>query len=224
MLHDFLTQNRDELIERCKQKAARRADTSAPPATAANGIPLFLEQLGATLRAEQSHPTREESEPAPAPTEIGRSAALHGADMLRHGYTVDQVVHDYGDVCQAVTELALERKQSIGTDDFRVFNRCLDNAIADAVTAYGKGRQVEINTGAEALGEQLDRFWQEQNKQFDIAIQSFIAMQTGKLGLTGATATAHLHSLQALRAVAQRSISEARFASAKTTLPPSAQH
>jgi hypothetical protein len=49
---------------------------------------------------------------------------------------VDQVVHHYGDVCQAVTELAVRRGSSITTDEFRTLNRCLDEAIADAVTVF----------------------------------------------------------------------------------------
>jgi hypothetical protein len=50
----------------------------------------------------------------------------------------DQVVRDYGDVCQAVTKLAIETKVPISVDEFRTFNRSLDNAIAGAVTEYVK--------------------------------------------------------------------------------------
>lgn len=42
-------------------------------------------------------------------SEIGRTAALQGAEFLRLGYTLDQVVHGYGDVCQAITTLAVEQ-------------------------------------------------------------------------------------------------------------------
>jgi hypothetical protein len=43
---------------------------------------------------------------------------------------VDQVVHNYGDVCQAVTGLALEQEAPILIDEFRILNRRLDDAIA----------------------------------------------------------------------------------------------
>jgi hypothetical protein len=49
-------------------------------------------------------------------------------------------VHDYGDVCQAITELALAINAPISTDDFRMLNRCLDDAIAGAVTQYTRER------------------------------------------------------------------------------------
>ena len=63
---------------------------------------LFLDQLAETLRREQETAARPTSE------EIARSAAQHGGELRRAGFTVAQVVHDYGDVCQAVTELAIE--------------------------------------------------------------------------------------------------------------------
>lgn len=65
-------------------------------------------------------------------------------ELERRGYTVDQVVHDYRDVYQAVTDLAIEQNTSIDSDDFRILNGCLDNAIAGAVTAFGKATQDTI--------------------------------------------------------------------------------
>ena len=105
MLHEFLTSNRIELITRCRKKVAGRFEPSEIPAAVDHGVPLFLQQLIETLRFEQLTSVREVAvtEPAPAPTEIGRAAAVHGAELLRLGFTVDQVVHDYGDVCQSVT-------------------------------------------------------------------------------------------------------------------------
>jgi hypothetical protein len=66
-------------------------------------------------------------------SEIGTSAVAHGASLLGLGYTVDQVVHDYGDLCQSITDLAFERDAPFSVEEFRTLNRCLDNAIADAV-------------------------------------------------------------------------------------------
>jgi len=41
-------------------------------------------------------------------SEIGVSAAAHGGQLLQLGFTVDAVVHDYGDLCQAITDLGVE--------------------------------------------------------------------------------------------------------------------
>jgi len=100
MFHEFVTENRQLLIARCREKVAKRFEPTEAPSSAENGVPLFLAQLAETLAVEQTTSARSgDPEPTPAPTAIGRAAALHGAELLRRGFTVDQVVHDYGDVC-----------------------------------------------------------------------------------------------------------------------------
>ena len=70
-----------------------------------HGVPVFLDQLVDALRLGLT------SSP-----EIGSSAVKHGHDLLLQGCTVSQVVHDYGDVCQSITDLALEKNAPISTD------------------------------------------------------------------------------------------------------------
>jgi hypothetical protein len=209
MLHDFLTTNRQELISRCRDKVAKRFEPTETPATIDHGVPLFLQQLVETLRVEQTtHVRNGDSEPAPAPTEIGRAAALHGAELLRRGFSVDQVVHDYGDVCQCVTALAVEQDVSISTDEFRTLNRCLDNAIADAVASFGSARQTSIERQAETLQQRLEVFSTEHRRLTDIAIQSLAAIRTGNIGIGGATGTLLAHSLDELSSLAERTLPE----------------
>ena len=107
--------------------AKRRWRSESPPdkAESYHGVPLFLNQL-----REQLRDGAVESE------EISDSAKKHGHDLLKQGFNIDQVVHDYGDVCQSITELAVELGAPISTEDFRTLNRCLDNAIAGAVTEF----------------------------------------------------------------------------------------
>jgi hypothetical protein len=45
-------------------------------------------------------------------------------------------VYDYGDVCQSVAELAMEREANVSVNDFRLLSLCLDHAMAAAVTEY----------------------------------------------------------------------------------------
>src|SRR5580700_4607056 len=157
MLHDFLTANRQELIGRCRAQVEQRCKPAGTSAVVDHGVPLFLQQLVETLRIEQTTSVRDGTNlgPTPAPTDIGRAAALHGAELLRLGYSVDQVVHDYGGVCQSVTALAVEQNIPISTDEFRTLNRCLDDAIADAVAAFGCARETSIVREAESLQQRL---------------------------------------------------------------------
>jgi hypothetical protein len=214
MLHEFLTSNRQLLISRCREKVAKRFEPAETLATIDHGVPLFLQQLVETLRDEQNTDIRStDAEPAPAPTEIGRTAALHGAELLRQGFTVDQVVHDYGDVCQCVTALAVEQEVPISTDEFRTLNRCLDNAIADAVASFGSARQTSIDRQAETLHQRLVLFAAEHRRLIDIAIQSVTAIKTGNIGIGGATGTLLAHALEELRSLTDRTLPEIRLAS-----------
>jgi len=214
MLHEFLTSNRTELITRCRNKVARRLSPSEIPLALDHGVPLFLQQLVETLRLEQTAPPSAafESKPSPAATDIGRAATVHGAELLRLGYSVDQVVHDYGDVCQAITELAGEHEERISTGEFRTLNRCLDNAIADAVTSFGRAHQVLLDDQAETLEQRLHYFSLDHRQLVDIALQSYEVIKSGQVGATGATGKLLSHTLEELRSLADRTLPEIRRA------------
>jgi len=88
---------------------------------------------------------------------------------LTLGYSVDQVVHDYGDLCQAITDLADEHQIPFQIDEFRTINRCLDNAIADAVTEFSYQRDFAAEkkraTGFHSRGVDHDvRFPRKQSR------------------------------------------------------------
>ena len=152
-MHRFLADNRDELIARCKLKLAQRPHHRvASEAHFAKGVPMFLDQLIRTLAAE-THNDGDASVKFSGPpggdalalSEIGVSATAHGRALLNLGYTVNQVVNHYGDVCQAITDLAFERDAPFSVDQFRTLNRCLDNAIANAVTEFSFQREMQIS-------------------------------------------------------------------------------
>ena len=119
---------------------------------------------------------------------MARSAVQHGHDLLLQGFTVSQVVHDYGDVCQSITELAVEMNAPISTDDFRTLNRCLDDAIAGAVTEYGRERNQSTLDGETARGsERLGFFAHELRNLINTAIIAFEVLKTGNVGVGGST-------------------------------------
>ena len=210
MLHELLTSNHEELIRRCREKAMHRFGPAEVPAAIDHGVPLFLRQLGDTLRLEQATSARDVAGPKTprTQTEFGRAAALHGAELLRLGYSVDQVVHEYGDICQSVTAIAVEQSEQISADEFRTLNRCLDDAIADAVTAFGSARQTSLNDQAQTLRDRLTAFSDEHRRLVDIATNALSAIRTGNVGLTGATGTLLTHTLGELRSLGERALSE----------------
>jgi hypothetical protein len=95
-------------------------------------------------------------------SEVGAAAAQHGRELLQHGFTVDQVVHDYGYLCQAITDLAFELDAPTEIDEFRTLNRCLDNAIAGAVTEYSYQRDfIVADKEAYALNQRMGAYARE---------------------------------------------------------------
>ena len=186
MLHEFIALNRDEIIRRCGVKVATRPVPPHAEAEIDHGVPLFLDQLVDELCNGPSKSG-----------EIGRGGVQHGRDLLLRGFTVSDVVHDYGDVCQSITDMAVETDAPIDTDDFRTLNKCLDDAIAGAVTEHARGQQVT------RAGDS-----QELRSLIKTALIAFEVMQTGAVGLTGTTAALVHKSLVGISALVDRSPAE----------------
>src|ERR1700677_2020936 len=140
MLHDFLTTNRTLLIERRRVMVASRSSAKLKPPELAHGIPVFLDQVAKTLATEHCNPVAKGgivlNNPGGRDSGVGAIATQHGRDLFEQGFSVEQVIRDYGDVCQAVTSLAVEVGVPILASEFR--NRCLDDAIAGAVSEYSQ--------------------------------------------------------------------------------------
>lgn len=221
MMHTFLSNNRDDLIARCKAKVSKRPQRSATDEQLSNGVPLFLGQLIRTLVAEEAGTDDvavRVSGPSGGDTlalsEIGVAAAAHGKALLALGFTVEQVVHDYGDLCQAITELAYERDAPFQVEEFRTLNRCLDNAIADAVSEFSSQRDsiVAARISSEA-NEKLGFLVHELRNALQMANLAVRAMELGGLTLTGATGSVLKRSLASMRSLVDSSLAEVRAAS-----------
>jgi signal transduction histidine kinase len=218
-MHEFLIANRAELIARCRAKVAQRARPGEVQRELAHGITPFLDQLIKTLQVEQTAlpmNSRKVSGPTgggkPALSEMGETAAEHGRELLLHGYTVEEVVHDYGDLCQAVTDLAYEKKFEIKVDEFRTLNRCLDNAIATAVTEFGYQRDFAVaDQQADALNVRLGFFAHELRNLLSTATLALSVIKLGNVGLGGATGAVLDRSLVGLRNLIDRSLAEVRM-------------
>ncbi|HUP94211.1 MAG TPA: HAMP domain-containing sensor histidine kinase [Burkholderiales bacterium] len=220
MLHEFLSENYQTLVGRCRAKVSRRTIPWASNAELLHGIPLFLDQLIRTLQIEQTATPLDslkvsgpsEAGKTPASSEIGTTAAKHGNELLRQGFTVDQVVHDYGDLCQAITDLAVEHDAPVTTDEFRTLNRCLDNAIADAVTEFGRQRDNMVCAeDSQALAQRLGSLAHELRNLLNSAMLSVEAIKAGNVGISGATGGVLDRSLLGLRNIVDRSLVDVRL-------------
>src|SRR5579883_473411 len=201
MLDDFVLANRETIIARARARVASRASPNPSEAELANGIPVFLDQLVDALRSAQSTTATQNEQ-------IGESAGRHGHDLLRMGLSIAQVVHDYGDVCQVITELAVEQKVPMSGDEFRTLNLCLDDAIAGAVTEYARHRERAV---AEQGIERLGMLAHEQRNLLNTAMLAFESIKSGRVAIGGSTGLMLSRSLMGLRDLIDRSLADVRL-------------
>jgi hypothetical protein len=194
-LQDFIETNHDKLVAMTREKVAKRNAGPRPTdLETKHGVHLFLDQLRGALEDEAKRDPSEQAEADP-PTNpnIANTAALHGHDLLTLGFSVDQVVHDYGDACQAVTELAVKLKASISVADFHTLNRCLDNAIAAAVTAWSEGEsKLSATTPLRPTDDKLRRLVASSIAVVDM-------LQDGKVGRGGSSIATLRQYLEQMR-------------------------
>lgn len=218
-MYQFLIANRGQLIARCRAKVAERATVGIAGKELEHGITVFLDQVIKTLALEMTSDPMQSRKVSgrsgggkPALSEIGESAAQHGKELMQQGFTVEEVVHDYGDLCQAITDLAFEQDAAISIDEFRTLNRCLDNAIANAVTEFGYQRDfVVADKQAHALNERLGFFAHELRNQLCTATLALSVIKGGSVGLSGATGVVLDRALVGLSNLIDRSLAEVRM-------------
>lgn len=193
MLYEFIAENRAEIIARCRAKISSRPAPRPTDAELSHGVPLFLEQPIAAIR----------DTPSRTP-EITVTAGRHGRELLARGFSVAQVVHDYGGICQTITELAVEKDAAITSLEFKSLNRYLDEAIAEAVSEYAGQR---ANEGTERMG----RMAHELRNLLNTAMLSFDAIKSGDVGINGSVGAMLGKSLAGLRRVVDRELMEVRL-------------
>ena len=202
MLHEFITSYRDPIIVRTREKLTDRPWALVSDSELEHGVPLFLTQLAETLRLETT------ATPFSA-SAIGESAARHGRELRALGFNISQVVHDYGDICQAITEVAVEQMLPITTEEFHTLNRCLDTAIAEAVTEHAR---ITAETGRT---EEIERTGQLAHELRDVLHSAMLAFNTLKLGtvaINGSTGAVLGRSLMSLRDLVDNTLSDVRMA------------
>jgi signal transduction histidine kinase len=202
MLHEFLTVYREAIIARTRAKLVVRPWPSATTHELEHGVPLFLSQLSETLRREES------ATPFP-PNAIGASAARHGGELLALGFSLSEVVQGYGDIRQAVTELALSHHAPITTEEFHTLNRCLDTAMAEAVTEHG--RVTATHTMTEET-ERLGQIVHEVRDKLNTASMAYEVLKRGTGMIDGSAGAVLGRSLMDLRDFVSSTEADVRLA------------
>lgn len=201
MLDQFIVEHRDLIVARTRERVAARPYPKANAVELTNGVPAFLDQLCDALeRAKLTTDVDHE--------QIDKSAQAHGLDLLRRGVTIGQVVHDYGDICQTITDLAIQLKAPLSSEEFKTLNLCLDDAIAGAVTEFARQRERTLtDEGTERLGILAH----ELRNLLNTAVLSFDLIQSGRVATGGATSVLVARSLMGIRDLIDRSLTQVRL-------------
>ncbi len=200
MLRQFVSAHRDEILEQARKRVLERSGTPSDE-DRTRGLPVFLDQLGDALRKSIVHEVLDH-------TEIQSSAHEHGHTLFHEGLTIDQVVHDYGDLCQIITGLACEQKVAVPPEEFQTLNLCLDDAIAGAVTAYSKDRE-GTTSGQET--ERLGVLAHEMKNILTTAVLAFQSIKKGNVAVAGSTSALLERSLMRMNNLIDHSLAEVRL-------------
>jgi len=226
-IHEFLLNNKDEILALTEEKTLELAGARASSAQLKQGLPIFFQQLLGILLLERPADSRhvtnktevqgandaDEATMAlaagrPEDARVAEAAALHGTEMLRLGYTLSHVVHAYGAMCQAITELANKKDFHIDVIGFHDLNQCLDVAIAGAVTEYQRRRDLQERSRED---EHLGSLTHELRNALTNGMISFQMIKRGTVGVSGNTGTVLEKSLQRMQKIIDRSLTEVRL-------------
>jgi len=209
MLQEFIAENRAEIVARVNLRLNARSPGASRDTRADHGVTMLLTQIVEALTLART--------PLPlmaASTRISDTGALQGHELQKSGLTVAQVVSGYGDVCQVVTELAVEAAIEITPQEYQVFNHCLDEAVTGAVTAYAEQRERDLAyLGTERLGVLAH----EMRNLLNTMTLAFAIIREGKVGPGGSTGAMLERSIAGLCALVDRSVAEVQAETSKPT-------
>jgi signal transduction histidine kinase len=219
MLYEFLLKNQTEILSMTTKKYRKLTGFRPSSELLKKGLPLFYKQLTHVLErgggggggSGVSGLQPEEvsiGQESRFPSELTSAARLHGEELLRLGYTLSLVVHAYGSMCQSITELATKKNIAITSLEFHRLNKCLDIAIAGAVTGFEASRNTR-DAGLEI--QHLGFLTHELRNALTSASVSLELIKRGTVGFGGSTGQILERSLKTMEALIDRSLTEVRL-------------
>jgi signal transduction histidine kinase len=131
------------------------------------------------------------------------------ANVALHEFIVRNREEIVRRVCQSVAGLAGEMDVPIVTGDFQALNRCLEDAIAGAITEHEGERNQPMLDGEAARGnDRLGFMAHEVRNLTNTAILACELLQTGNVAISGNTGAVLHRSLMGIRALTGRSLAK----------------
>ena len=227
-LLEFLRRNEKAILTSIDERSPALATARLASEQLQRGLPIFFKQLLEVLEQLSANSAASELDTdgsvnaanatgqsiiAPATSraydvEVIKSAGAYGKELQRLGFNLTHVVQAYGAICQAITGLAIAKEAAITTGEFRELNRCLDTAIAGAVTTFLADRAVGDNTRET---EHLGFLAHELRNGLAIINTSLQLIKGGTVGFGGSTGQVLDRALKRQQELIDRSLADVRL-------------
>jgi signal transduction histidine kinase len=227
-LVEFLKANEKEILASIEETSSALAGARPAKEPPKRGLPVFFKQLIHVLEHAPAEPVQRDvdkdgmvraanasDEPAiavaagrPYDVEVAKSAGAYGKELQLLGYTLSHVVHAYGAICQSITQVAIAKNAAISNEEFRELNRCLDTAIAGAVTVFHAER-AEGHEKRET--EHLGSLAHELRNGLAIVSTALRVIKNGSVGFGGSTGQVLDRALKRIQELIDRSLAEVRL-------------
>ena len=138
-LHELLAAKRDDVMSRWQADIrGTLAPEAMPPLELANHIPEFLDEIVAALRADAGLSS------GGLAIEDSSTAAGHGAQRLRLGFSLDSIVREYGALRDAIVSVARDNGAQLTFRELQVLFDSTISGIAHAISEYTHQRDAEL--------------------------------------------------------------------------------
>jgi signal transduction histidine kinase len=205
-LHEMLASKREDIIVRWKAEVERTLAPAALPAfEIIDHIPDFLNEIIDSLRADAGLP------PISGSPSKSATAAGHGAQRLRLGFSLDMVVREYTQLRNAIMVTIIESGEEVRLRDVQVIFDVTTSGVATAVSEYTLQRNAELQRQA---NEHFAFVAHELRNPLSSALMAFQLLQErGQLSTSERAVGALGRGLQRANELIEQTLSTARVAS-----------
>jgi len=194
-LHDFMATNRQEILN--VSRAALR-DGVAPRIDVDTDLEIFFDEVYRALR--RSAGCRDSESPLPGKSE---AAARIGLAPQRAGVEPAKVPLIFGVIANAIGAVGDRHDLSIGAEEYRVFNQCIDAGVAASIENYW---DAEKQRQKDALTESYGYLAHELRSALGNAALAFKLLRTGEVSVMGRTANVLGNNLSRMESLIARTL------------------
>lgn len=204
-LYRLLVEREEEILNRCRESVM---DALGDGDQLKEGLPALYGELVEVMRISHESDALEARQRFVWDTVTERSSREQAERFFGMGFSVSQLVHGYGAICQGVIEYAHAVEAKITAMEFGQLNFCLDVAIAQSVTAYQKLTVRDVQRASTVrLGETVH----ELRNALTGAILAHEMIRSGDVGAKGATSHALTHAHRRMTDIIDRAVADIRL-------------